>query len=58
MCGSSMTQVAAPVQSTDIHWIAGIKSLKINRMKISREDVATKLRAYLCHELPLTDVVD
>ena len=27
-------------------------------MKISREDVAAKLRAYLRHELPLTKLVD
>jgi hypothetical protein len=27
-------------------------------MKISREDVATKLRAYLRHELSLTELVD
>ena len=27
-------------------------------MKISREDVAAKLRAYLRHELPLVELVD
>lgn len=27
-------------------------------MKISREDVAAKVRAYLRHELPLPDLVD
>ena len=27
-------------------------------MKVIRDDVATKLRAYLRHELPLTDLVD
>jgi hypothetical protein len=27
-------------------------------MKVTRDDVATKLRAYLRHELPLTELVD
>lgn len=35
-----------------------IKSRKMKRMKISCDDVAAKLRAYLRHELPLAELVD
>lgn len=38
--------------------MADTKSRKIKGMKISREDVAAKLRAYLRHELSLNDLVD
>ncbi len=38
--------------------MAATKSRKIKHVKISREDVATKLRAYLRHELSLTKLID